>query len=156
MRFFFPCILLCFISGSASAQLFKCKDVSTGHITYSDSACPTTSKVAAVQAKRSTEEIAADYNRAEEARQRNASQFQAMQEHATESRSGYAANMEGTESQGCTSAKRDLKMHPGKDTRFAANLACLGAEATAKIEAAKAGNKSMRCVPDGFGNFNCK
>ena len=149
------------LSTEAHAQVFKCKNPNTGQITFSDSACPSESRLVEVKSKQTAEEIAADYQRAIEARKRNADQEQSIRSaiaQPDESPTPPTSHSTGTESsQECAAAKRNLNMHPSKDNRYATNLACLGAETTGKIEAAKAGapKTSMRCVPDGFGNFNC-
>ena len=153
-------VLLFFLTNAAFAQaVYKCKDVNTGQIIFSDTGCPKTHKTTEIRDKPSEAEVDDYYTRAEEARRRNEANTRALveAEAGKGSGGGNTAVMNAGRSQECISAQRELKLHTNKDNRTAANIACMGTETAGKIEQENAKNtrKPMKCLPDGNGGYNC-
>ncbi|WP_295758313.1 DUF4124 domain-containing protein [Undibacterium sp.] len=161
-------LLALMLSANAVAQVNKCKDLKTGHITYSDAACPKSDAATEISGARSSEELSAERKRASEAQEQTALRFQreaqATQIQAVSSSPARgrpsATAVDPSKSYECSTAKYALEVAKNRATPLKGgtdsyqdqvDMACLGPDAAAKIIAARAGatkiiiNNAPRC-----------
>lgn len=173
-----PTLYGLFLAGlclGAQAQVTRCTDARTGKVTYTDGACSSGEAAREVEARRTPEEILLDRQLSAEALERKQQRLQAENEaaeaearRAEDRNRARAANaplpQDYARSPECARSRRSYDMVAGDGPRSTLehaqrleaaqrqmDLDCLGPQAYAELERARAGQPKVVVVPPRYG-----